>query len=82
MYRYIAFRQRTSHLLYQNIPIPTLILHIQPYQMSSILIGSINELNANVIIEQFHFINSFVSLILFVLIDKVVDCCICFANQQ
>ena len=34
------------------------------------------------IIEQFNFINSFVILFLFVLIDKVVDCCICFATQQ
>ena len=34
------------------------------------------------IIEQFNFINSFVILFLIVLIDKVVDCCICFATQQ
>ena len=34
------------------------------------------------IFEQFNFINSFVILFLFVLIDKIVDCCICFANQQ
>jgi hypothetical protein len=52
MYRYIAARQRASHLLYQNILIPTLILHtslLQPHQMTSILIGNIIELNANVI---------------------------------
>ena len=50
MYRYIAARQRASHLLYQNMPIPTLILHtslLQPHQMTSISIEKIKKLNAN-----------------------------------